>query len=515
MSDFFNSVLNWLADNWMTLAIVVVIAAVVGITIRIAVRGSRNTKNTFFFGMGTIGRDMLYTLESMFLLFFLTEVLDLSDKMFGIVGGLLTGLRIFDALNDPIMGLIVDNTKSRRGKYKPWILSGAIVSAVFMVLLFTSFGQPLDSLRSEDSVNILYVVLFGVCYIAWDVTYGLNDIAYWSMMPALTLDQKRREKIGSFARICANIGLFVTVVALLPVVGGLGGALEQAGAEPAAAGQQSWLIVAVAIAVLMIGFQLYTVFGAKEHRSEFKEEEKTTFKGMFHAIVKNDQLLFTVISMALFTIGYVTTTSFGTYYFKYAFKNEDMYSLFAAILGVSQIAALIIFPMISKRITRKKFYFIATLLVLAGYALFFFSPMNMIPIGIAGVLLFVGEAFIQLLMLMFLSDTIEYGQWKTGKRNQAVTLSVQPLINKIGGAIATGIMTVTLIISGINSAETPDDVTSEGLLMLKLAMFVIPLICIVVGYLIYRAKYKIDKKFYEQIVGELTQRGDIKGEIAE
>ncbi len=515
MLEFFKPILNWIVANWMLLAIGVIVLTVIFITIRVAVRGSRNTKNTFFFGMGTIGRDMLYTLESMFLIFFLTEVLDLSDKMFAIVGGLLTGLRIFDALNDPIMGLIVDNTKSKRGKYKPWILSGAIVSAVFMVLLFTNFGQPLDSLRSEDTVNVLYVVLFAVCYVAWDITYGLNDIAYWSMMPALTLDQKRREKIGSFARICANIGLFVTVVALLPVVDGLSGTLNQTSAEPVAAAQQSWLIVAAGIAVLMIGFQLYTVLGAKEHRAEFKEEEKTTFKGMFRAIVKNDQLLFTVISMALFTIGYITTTSFGTYYFKYAYKDEDMYSLFAAILGVSQIAALIVFPLISKHLTRKKFYFVATVLVLAGYALFFFSPMDMIPIGIAGVLLFVGEAFIQLLMLMFLSDTIEYGQWKTGKRNQAVTLSVQPLINKIGGAIATGIMTITLIVSGINSAKTPDDVTGEGLLTLKIAMFVIPLICIVVGYLIYRAKYKIDKKFYDQIVKELTDRGDIKGEITE
>ncbi len=475
----------------------IVIASIIGFTLYFSFAGSRNAKNTFFFGMGTIGRDMFYSMESMFLVYFLTEVLDLSDAMFGIIGGILTGLRVFDALNDPIMGLIVDNTKSRRGKYKPWILIGALASAFFMVMLFTSLDVP----------SGWYIAIFAVCYLAWDITYGLNDIAYWSMLPALSLDQRQREKIGSFARICANVGLFAVVVGILPVTEALGQALGSP--------QQGWFVFAIAIAVAMVGFQLYTILGAKEHRAEFKDEEKTTLKGMFHAIVKNDQLLFTVISMALFTIGYVTTTSFGTYYFKYAFKDEGMYPLFAGILGVSQIAALIIFPLISKRITRKKFYFIATGLVLAGYALFFFSPMNMIPIGIAGVLLFVGEAFIQLLMLMFLSDTIEYGQWKTGKRNQAVTLSVQPLINKIGGAIATGIMTVTLIISGINSAKDVNDVTSEGLLTLKLAMFVIPLICIIVGYLIYRAKYKIDKPFYERIVKELAERGDIKSEIAE
>ncbi len=511
----FDRILAWVSANWLVLAVGVVVVAVAGLTIGIGTRGSRNTKNTFFFGMGTIGRDMLYTLESMFLVFFLTEVLDLSNLMFGVVGGVLTGLRIFDALNDPLMGLIVDNTKSRRGKYKPWILSGAIVSALFMVMLFTRFGQPLESLRSEQTVNVVYVVLFAVCYIAWDITYGLNDIAYWSMMPALSLEQKRREKIGSFARICANIGLFVTVVALLPVADGLGETFKQSGVEAGVAGQQSWLVLAIGIAVLMIGFQLYTVFGAKEYRGEFKEEEKTTMRGMFRALIKNDQLLFTVISMALFTIGYVTTTSFGTYYFKYAFKDENMYSLFAGILGISQIGALIIFPLISKRMSRKQFYTLATVLVLAGYVLFFFSPMNMIPIGIAGVLLFIGEAFIQLLMLMFLSDTIEYGQWKFGKRNQAVTLSVQPLINKLGGAVATGIMTFTLLISGINSAETPDDVTPTGLLWLKLAMFIVPLVCIVVGYIVYRAKYKIDKKFYDQIVSDLTARGEITGDIVE
>jgi lactose/raffinose/galactose permease len=480
-----------------------VIGLVVFFTLYFAIWGKRNGKNVFFFGMGTIGRDMFYAMESMFLVYFLTEVLDLSDAMFLLVGGILTGLRIFDALNDPFMGLIVDNTKSRRGKYKPWILIGAVASAFFMVMLFTNFGQ--GNTLSGENINIVYVVFFVICYLAWDITYGLNDIAYWSMLPALSLDQKQREKIGSFARICANIGLFAVVVGILPLTNMLG---EQFGSL-----KQGWFIFAVGVAAVMIGFQLYTIFGAKEYRGEFKKEEKTTLKGMFRALVKNDQLLFTVISMGLFTIGYVTTTSFGTYFFKYAFRDEEMYSQFALILGVSQIFALIIFPFISKHISRKRFYFVATVLVLAGYALFFFSPMNMIPIGIAGVLLFVGEAFIQLLMLMFLSDTIEYGQWKFGKRNQGVTLSVQPLINKIGGAIATGIMTITLFISGINSAKTPDDVTETGLLTLKLAMFVVPLICIIAGYIVYRLKFKIDKQFYDKIVSDLAQRGDIKGEI--
>jgi melibiose permease/lactose/raffinose/galactose permease len=136
--------------------------------------------------------------------------------------------------------------------------------------------------------------------------------------------------------------------------------------------------------------------------------------------------------------------------------------------------------------------------------------MDMKYIGTAGVLIFLGEAFIQLLMLMFLADTIEYGQWKLGKRNDSITLSLQPFINKMGGAIASGIVGATVIISGISSAASKADVTEQGLLILKLSMLAIPLLCILAGYLIYRLKYRIDEKMYKQILSDLKARGDIK-----
>jgi melibiose permease/lactose/raffinose/galactose permease len=214
--------------------------------------------------------------------------------------------------------------------------------------------------------------------------------------------------------------------------------------------------------------------------------------------------------MALFTIGYITTTTFGTYYFKYAFKNEDMYSIFAALLGVSQLIALAVFPLFSKKYSRKSLYSFSTVLVVAGYLIFFLAPMKMLYIGVAGILIFVGEAFIQLLMLMFITDTVEYGQWKLGNRNESITFSVQPFINKIGGAIASGIVGATLILSGINSAETPDDVTESGLLMMKAAMLILPLIFIVIGYIIYKKKFKIDKEMFEKIIADLKERGEIK-----
>ena len=448
-------------------------------------------RNKLCYGFGTIGRDMFYTMVSMYIMVYITEVLIVPDATLALMTTVLLGLRIFDAFNDPIMGLLVDNTKSRFGKFKPGMLIGGVVGAVCMVLMFLDMGLT----------GAAYAAVFAICYLLWDIFFGLNDIAYWSMMPALSTDQKERERIGSFARICANIGLFVAVVGIIPVTNALG--------QAAGSLKQGWFYFALIVAALMLGFQSITLIGVKERKGYFKEEENTTLREMFRVIIKNDQLLWVAVSMSLFMIGYMTTTSFGVHFFKYAYGDENTYAVFAAVLGVSQLAALAVFTVFSKRFTRRKLYTGATILVVAGYILFFFSPMNMLFIGAAGVLIFVGQAFIQLLMLMFLADSIEYGQWKLGKRNESITFSIQPFINKIGGAIATGVLGLTLIISGINAAETAAEVTAGGITILKTSMLLLPLITIVAGYIINMAKFKIDEKRYAQILSDLQDRGDI------
>lgn len=443
-------------------------------------------RNRINFGLGTVGRDMLYSMVSMYLLVYLTEILNLSDSTMWWMTGIFTVLRIFDAINDPLMGFLVDNTHSRFGKFKPWIAIGGLFGGILTVLLFTDLG-----FRDAG-----YIISFIIIYLLWDFIYGANDIAYWSMLPSLTIDQKEREKTGSFAKICANIGMYIVVVGILPLTGALGG------------DKKAWFIFAAAVVVITWLFLLFTLFGVKENRSLYKNEEKTSLTEMFTVLFKNDQLLFTAISMALFMIGYCTTTTFGVYFFKYAFKDEGMYSVFAGVLGISQLLALICFPAFSKRYSRKQLYAFSTVLVILGYIVFFFSPMNMLFIGIAGILLFIGQAFIQLLMLMFLTDTVEYGQWKLGRRNESITFSVQPFINKIGGAIASGIVGATLIVSGINSAATPGDVTDRGLLIMKSAMLILPPVIIAAGYIVYRLKYKLDKTMFDKIVSDLTERGD-------
>ena len=452
-------------------------------------------RNRLTFGLGTIGRDMVYALFSMYLIFYLTDVIKVSTGSLWWIAGIILVARVYDALNDPVMGFIVDNTRTRWGKFKPWIAIGSVLSAVFTVLLFSDFGLAGGA----------FVGWFAVFYLMWGMSYTANDISYWSMLPALSIDQKEREKIGAIARICANVGLFFVVAAIVPLTGLLG---EKFGGP-----QKGYFVFALGVAAVMVAGQCVTLFGVKESALVVDRGQSTSLRELLHIIVKNDQLFFTAIAMSLFMIGYVTTTSFGLYFFKYAYGNEGMYSIFAMILGVSQITALALFPLFSKRFDRKTLYTAAIILISAGYILFFFAPVTtMLFIGAAGILIFIGQSFVQLLMLMFLADSVDYGHWKLGKRNDSITFSLQPLINKMGGAISSGVVSAVIIVSGIKDADTAADVTAGGLLMMKIAMLVFPMLCIVASYIIYRKKYIIDGKFYERILSDLRERGEIKEE---
>jgi len=441
-------------------------------------------RNRVTFGLGTVGRDMFYSFEANTILYFLSDVLSLPLWVFAATSMILSVMRIFDAINDPITGLVIDNIRSPWGKFKPAILVGGVLSAFCMVLLFANIGTGWG-----------FIIFFAVAYFLWDVTYGINDIGYWTLLPAMSSDQKQRERNGAFARICANIGMYIVMVAWQPVTSALGDT------------PQVWFWCAVVISVIYILFLLFPLLGVREKRVAAEKQESTTLKQMWNALVKNDQLMWTTLSMSLFMVGYCTTTGFAIYYMKYIFGNVDLYVVLVAVVGVAQLSALAVYPAVAKHFNRRNLYSLATGLVLAGYLVFFFAEVSIVLLVLGAVLVFVGQAFIQTLMLMFLADTVEYGHWKLGKRNEAITFSIQPLVNKIGGALATGMVSLTLILSGIKIDETTADfIGAQGKMIVKGSMFVIPLLFIVIGYVIYLKKYKISEEFYAQMLQDLEEK---------
>ena len=447
-------------------------------------------RNKWTFSIGTVGRDMIYTLITMYLVYFMTEVLNLSDTTFAWATGLMLAARLFDAVMDIVMGSIVDNTRTRWGQYKPWIFGGMIASGLFTILLFTDMGLT----------DVWFIVVFTAIYVCWSLSWTTNDVPYWSLLPTLTLDQKKREQIGSLAKIFATIGTFTVVVTILPTTG--------AWLTPLLGAPRAWIAFVSAIVVIMIAGQCVTLIGTKVPKLVV-DQQKTSVRELARAVYRNDQLLWTAIAMVLFMTGYMTTTTFGTYFFKYAYGDPNMYTPFGAVLGVAQVLGYLIFPLLRRRLNRRRLYTLAIAMIVLGYLVFFFSPMNIFIIGAAAFFLFMGQAFVTILMLVFITDTIDYGHWKLGHRNTAVTFALQPFINKVGAALATQIAAVTLIYSGINDATSPDQVTDQGLLGMKISMLIVPLVLTLISYIIYRSKYRIDEAFHDQILADLRARGQL------
>lgn len=401
-------------------------------------------RNRWIFGVGTLGRDMVYTLSAFYLVIYLTDVLNVPDSTMWAVTVVVLVIRILDAILDPIVGALVDSTRSRWGQFRPWLALGGLVSGVFTVLLFT------DTQLTGTS----FVVVFALVNLLWGIAWSSHDIAYWGMLPALSLKPADRESLASTAKAFANVGQFAVVAAVPPIVSAISG---REGGTPAA-----WQTVAIVASILMIVFMWVTILFVRERTDVDLDGQRTGLRELGRAIFRNDQLLWTATAFLLFMLGYGTTGAFGFYFFKYAYGDEKIFPVFALCVGVGQIAGLISFPWFARRWSRGTLYGWATGLICVVYVAFALAPMNIVILGIVAFLLFFLAAFIMLLMLVFQADTIEYGQWKLGQRNGAVTFALQPFINKVSAAMNTAIVSATVIVAGINSAQTAADVTPPG-----------------------------------------------------
>ena len=284
----------------------------------------QNTRNKYFFGLGIIGRDMFYAFESNTIVYFLTHVLSLPKWVFLTVTMALSVLRIFDAVNDSVTGMVIDNIRSPWGKFKPAILVGGVASVIFYLLLFGNIGT-----------GWVFIIVFCAAYLLWDISYGINDIAYWTLLPAMTTDQKQRESAGAFSRICASVGMYIVMLAWQPVTQAMGNTTS------------AWMLVAIVVSVLYLGFLCFTLFGVKENRQFKDTEEKTTLKDMWRALSGNDQLMWTALAMALFMVGYTATVGFAVDYMKYVFGDESLYVVLVGVCGVAQLSTLIAYPAIA------------------------------------------------------------------------------------------------------------------------------------------------------------------------
>ena len=412
-------------------------------------------RNLFTFSMGTIGRDFLYNFFNGYLLSFILLTKNLTTAQFGSITFIIVAARIFDAFNDPIMGGIVENTRTKFGKYKPWQLIGGVLTGGVIIALF---NIPLYGWS--------FIAMLAVCYFLFSITFTMNDISYWGMMPTLTSRPNERNVLTSTAQIFASIGVGLAGF-LVPVLttGNVGTAIF--GSVSRAFGNLS-----IFAAIFMVGFQMITIFGVKEPRMQtpFVRTDRLKFKDIIRVIGKNDQLLWASVFLLLSNVGTnVVTNGLSTMYIYFEFGYDGMLTvLFFVLSGAMSILFTLLYPALSKKWGRNNVLNGSTILVIIGYfcllmvGLFaprgkditldllgfhFAFPEKFIFFALAAVTTGAGGAY--MIQTVNMANAVEYNELKTGRRDESLIFSLRPLTNKLGSALSQGLVSLVYVIAGV------------------------------------------------------------------
>ena len=446
------------------------------------------------FGIGAVGKDMVYALSASYVMYFYQDVLGLSATFVGLI---LMIARVFDALNDPFMGIIVAKTRTRWGRFRPWILSGTVLNAL---VLYALFATP-------DLSQAGMMVYFSIVYILWGVTYTMMDIPYWSMIPAVTSTPADRENLSVVGRTCAGVGAALIAMFTMLLVGALGGDSERAGFKYVA------LIVSVVFVVTQI------VCCAKMKESNQTEMKTATVKEMFRALFSNDQAIVVVLSIVLINSALYLTSNFVIYFFKYDFGGagwKGSYTLFSTIGGAAQILGMmLLYPLLRKKLSNTGVFTLSLVLALGGYGLLLALCLtglsgNLIALCVPGVVVFACNGMLSVLTTLFLSNSVDYGQLKTGRREESVIFSMQTFVVKAASGVAVFLTGIGLDLIGlVGDTEETGTVAAQSagtLLGLRLMMTVLPMLVLLAVLFLFRRKFILtDEKAAEinrQLRGE-------------
>lgn len=424
---------------------------------------------------------------------YFTDVVGLAPAF---VGTLFLIARIWDTVNDPMMGMVVDNTKTKWGKFRPWILIGTIINAVVLIFLF----------KKPDLDGLPLYAYFSIMYILWGMTYTIMDIPYWSMIPSLTKDKTERERIAVIPRVFASIGGLIIVTFGLSLVNLFGQGDNVKGYED----------LALTIAIVFIICSIITCVNIKEPstlqpKGTDKKVDRVTFKQTLQIIGKNDQLMvFMGIVLCMNLMGQLLG-GMGVYYFKYATGNESMFTIYNGTAGLAEIGGLLLFPFLARKIGRQKLFAVGCSVPVIGLIGLLFcgllAPQTAIFTMISAVLVRGGGSFIIASSTVMLADVVDYGEFKLGTRNESIIFSVQTLLAKAASAFSGWIVGVGLQLLGYQPNVEQNDLTIMGMRGL---MTLAPSIFIVLCFVIYKKYYKLNGDFHEEVITELEVRNNLK-----
>lgn len=390
-------------------------------------------RNKWFFTIPGLGRDMLYTLVSTYFLQYVQFGLTLTAVQFATLS-LLIGIlgRIWDGINDPMMGAIIEGSHIKWGKFKPWIFIGALADSILTIVLF--------NLRPS---GWLYVAVICAVYLLWEAAFTMNDIGYWSMIPSLSRTKERRDKITTLTIFFAGLGT-IAMTAMVTYLAP-GNVLN------------AYTIFSIIAAVFVAGGQTITAIFVKEAKREDAEKTETdiSLKKMVKTIFNNKQLLWMSLAMlcSSVTTALLLGLIYNLYYLEVGYNGNII--IVIIIYAVCNTFIQLIYPSLAKKFKRKQIQFVSFFFVIAGFlglSLMGWSdifPFHMVLLCICSVLIFAANTLFYTASVINLNNCVEYNEYITGERSEAVVTTMRPLIVKFGDAIKYLIVTLTLIFSGL------------------------------------------------------------------
>lgn len=445
-------------------------------------------KNKAAFGLGAFGKDIVYMLVNSYLLYYYNVVLGMSSAF---IGTLLMAARIFDAINDPFMGIVVAKTKTRWGRFRPWIFSGTVLNAV---AIYALFAVP-DSMGHQGMKLWLAII-----YIAWGISYTLMDIPFWSMIPAITSPGKDREQLSSLARSCAGIGAALPTVLTMVVVPVLSGSSVVADYR---IGFKWWaLIVAVVFIISEVVFCLFVP------EKNVVEMETPGIGQMFRSLFHNDQALTVVGAVILVYTALNLVGNLILYFFQFDIGNEKVYSIFVGACFATQVITMMLVPAMRNKIKKIKLFRIGILVQVVGFAILLVFALTEIYnrfswwlICIPGMIVYAGYGILNVMLTIFLSDSVDYGEVKNKSREESVIFSMQTFTVKLASGIAVFVAGLGLDL--INLDTEAEKQTLSALKGLRFLISVPSVLCLAAALILFTKCYRLSDEKMNEIAKQL------------
>lgn len=460
------------------------------------------------YGLGAVGKDMVYMLSASYVLYYFQDILGVSAAAMGVI---LMVARVFDAFNDPIMGAVVARTKTRWGKFRPWLLIGTISNAVVLVLMFTA--PP----TLTPGGLIAYAA---VTYIVWGITYTMMDIPYWSMIPAFTSGGKERENLTTLARSCAGVGSAIITIITVMSVSALGRLFGGNEISDRAVERLGFSYFALIIAAFFVLFTVICCINVKEKSSV--DMKSASVREMFRALLENDQAMAVVVAIVIVNCSIYITSNLVIYFFKYDFGGigwKGDYTLFSTFGGAVQILAMmILYPLLRRFFTSIRIYYISMGMAICGYISLLIlastAMNNVFLLFIPGFFIFAANGMLAVITTVFLANTVDYGELKNYRRDESVIFSMQTFVVKLASGISALIAALSLQVLSLNSdtevvsslIDYSEGVSSAQKMGLRMTMTLVPIFGLFFAIFWFRKKYILNDEKLREISSELKER---------